>query len=108
MIRSNNMGKKRNLDIDKIQEEILGLSDEAALRIVVNNKAIGASSDWQYSTQSANIQRDEDGFLISNPLANRDETDHTRGQYQTACWNLFHKNPLVNTSVRGLVGRLVG
>jgi len=101
------MPKRKYIPGD-VESEILSLSDEAALRIGVANSAIGASSDWQHSVKENQPSRDADGFLISNDPFDVEESEQKREAYQKACWKLFHSNPLVNTSVRGLVGRLVG
>ena len=93
---------------DSIEAEILGLSDEAALRIGVSKGAIGASSSWQHSAQESSGLIDADGFVLSSPLEKDEEENIKRSKYQQICWKLFHNNPLVNTSVRGLTGRLVG
>ena len=99
---------RRNLEVDPIQLEIDGLSDEAALRIGVSNGAIGASTPWEYSAQQNPIQRDADGFSIGNGLVNKKEGETNREAWQRVCWDLFHNNPLVNTSIRGITGRLTG
>lgn len=98
--------KKRNLEIfdnsDRIAEEIINLSDEAVLRI-------GASMPWQYGgvANSSQSTTDADGFSVTGG-SSKDEIEVNRESYQLACWNAFWKNPQVNTSLRGIAGRLSG
>ena len=100
--------RKRNLEYgDLVDQEIMNLSDKAALRIGIANGVIGASSDWQYSGQQNQPTRDADGFVIGEPLI-LEEDDTKREAWQKMCWKLFHNNPLVNTSIRGITGRLTG
>lgn len=64
---------------------------------------------WQYGGGGAVTakKRDEDGFLVGG-TSGVDEEDNNREAYQAACWNAFRKNPQVNTSLRGITGRLTG
>ena len=65
------------------------------------------SMPWQYSsTTTEGREKDEDGFPISPNKA--DSANWDRDQLQKECFGKFHTNPHVNTSVRGLVGRLTG
>ena len=68
---------------------------------------ISFSAPWQYSSSEVDSrQKDEDGF---NPnLAKADQASLDRDQLQKECFTKFHSNPHVNTSVRGMVGRLTG
>lgn len=51
--------------------------------------------------------RDADGF--ATPLGTqKEEMATTRTALQQDCWDKFNKNPQVNTSVRGVVGRITG
>ena len=38
----------------------------------------------------------------------QDQTGNFSDALQLECWNKFHRNPQINTSVRGLQGRLTG
>ena len=62
------------------------------------------SMPWQVQSDS-NSTRDADGFDV----AVSETGDYlTREQLQKKCWDKFHLNPQINTSVRGLMGRLTG
>lgn len=64
------------------------------------------SMPWQYDPVTKE-RRDSDGFPIkgSGPVG----TERlTRDEIHGTIWNKFHNNPHVNTSVRGLVGRIAG
>ena len=50
---------------------------------------------------------DSDGFPVV-PVNEKEEPTLTRTYLQKECWNKFNKNPQVNTSVRGVVGRMTG
>lgn len=89
---------KKNLSSDKLLEELEKIPDEVLERIQF-------SVPWQYS--DVTHETDEDGF----PVVGGDIKDDTAGQrshLQSTCFKKFHRNPHVNTSVRGLVGRLTG
>ena len=57
---------------------------------------------WQYDVDSSGY-KDPDGFRVNTPLGNK-----TRNELQVECWNKFNTSPQINTSVRGIVGRLSG
>ncbi len=54
---------------------------------------------WQYDTSDITT-KDEDGFNV--------KTEQNRSVIQKACWDKFCENPHVNTSTRGVAGRLAG
>lgn len=58
---------------------------------------------WQ-SNVGTESEKDEDGF----PTGANGEVEPRREELQQICWKKFHRNPQVNTSVRGQVGRLTG
>lgn len=90
-----NSEEEKKVELKAWQEEILAMSDEAASHLLF-------SSPWQYG---APIGTDADGA----PLSQSDQKDLlSRSALQEECWHKFHNNPQVNTSVRGLVGRLCG
>lgn len=64
---------------------------------------------WQPASRtidpSANV--DADGFPLSYATS-KDIDSWTRERSQRECWRMFHRNPQVNTSVRGVVGRIAG
>jgi len=65
------------------------------------------SAPWQYS--GTRIERDADGFPIArSPTKDGVPIYRTREDLHALIWNKFHSNPHVNTSIRGLVGRLAG
>jgi len=68
--------------------------------------SIQFSMPWQYGAE-AEREKDEDGFSPSSIVSNEDSS-HTQKVLQEECFRKFHKNPHINTSVRGLVGRLTG
>jgi len=69
---------------------------------------ISFSMPWQYSDSTTEgYHQDEDGFPIP-PLSKKDSVNYDRSTLQEECFSKFHSNPHVNTSVRGLVGRLTG
>ncbi len=63
------------------------------------------ASPWQYDP-TEKTYRDPDGFYVSP--SDKDDHSITRKVLQDLCWRKFNKNPQVNTSVRGLVGRMTG
>jgi len=87
------------MDFEKVLEELEKIPDEALQHIQF-------SMPWQYGTEQGQI-RDEDGFTPSIGVG-KEETALTQQVLQAECFRKFHKNPHVNTSVRGLVGRLTG
>jgi len=64
------------------------------------------SVPWQYGATTA-VERDADGFPVSRSPT-KEPTSLARDVLHTHIWNKFHTNPHVNTSIRGLIGRLVG
>ena len=60
---------------------------------------------WQFEPDDNT--RDPDGFSLS-PSSEKEDPSLTRKVLQSYCWSKFNKNPQVNTSVRGLVGRMTG
>ncbi len=65
--------------------------------------AVSFSMPWQYDVASAGY-KDPDGFYSETKAS----IEETREELQKLCWTKFHKNPHLNTSVRGIVGRLTG
>lgn len=63
---------------------------------------------WQYDPNSDTLRKkDEDGFT-SVTDGKKTEGVEVRDYLQRECFSKFHRNPHVNTSIRGLVGRLTG
>ena len=85
--------------LTEIQEEILNMSDDAAQHLML-------SSPWQSGVSS---EVDADGAPVRSAVDDDGGKDNlSRSDLQRECWNKYHNNPQVNTSVRGLVGRLCG
>jgi hypothetical protein len=61
------------------------------------------SMPWQVQTAGGE-EKDPDGFVSTSKL----HDTLTREQLQSLCWEKFNKNPQINTSVRGQMGRLTG
>ena len=83
---------------DLIEKELSTLSDETLHHIAF-------STTWQ-SDVVAN-QVDADGYSASSSQL-KEDINLNRSALQHACWEMFFSNPQVNTSVRGLIGRIVG
>jgi hypothetical protein len=62
---------------------------------------------WQYGGSGTSEQRDSDGFSISGSGV-APGLKLTRKSLSSKIWDKFHNNPQVNTSMRGLVGRICG
>lgn len=65
------------------------------------------SMPWQYDTSEADY-KDPDGAPLTLGTTSKEDHKITRDVLQRECWDKFHKNPQVNTSVRGMTGRLTG
>ena len=61
---------------------------------------------WQYDADSAGYRDPDIGVITS--LEGKNDTSGDRATLQTECWRKFHRNPQMNTAVRGMVGRLTG
>jgi len=62
------------------------------------------SMPWQVNVSGTESSTDADGF----PVRSTSVSDLTREELQVKCWDKFNKNPQINTSVRGQMGRLTG
>jgi len=85
------------------QEEICKYLDEMPEDVL---SSIQFSMPWQYGAEAAR-EKDEDGFSPSS-IVSKEDSSLTQKVLQEECFRRFHKNPHINTSVRGLVGRLTG
>lgn len=85
------------------EQEISKYIDEMPDDVLSNFKF---SMPWQYGTESGSV-KDEDGFTPSAAIGKEDSA-LTQKVLQEECFRKFQKNPHVNTSVRGLVGRITG
>ena len=90
----------REFDAEHIAEEIDKIPDEVLSRITF-------AMPWQ-TGEGEVTRRDPDGFTDVSLLAGEEDFPSTRKILQAECWSKFQRNPQVNTSVRGLTGRLVG
>jgi hypothetical protein len=89
--------------VDDALQALLALSDDDLEKIKFTLPSIVVSS----------TAVDADGFPTGTSGAGsnfdvKDESALTRGYLQKECWNKFNRNPQINTSVRGLTGRIVG
>jgi len=83
-------------------KDIIGeLSDEQL-------SAIQFTAPWQFEPTDQGYEETVDGKPIYPSSTEKEETPDTRKQLQDECWNKFHRNPQINTSVRGLQGRIAG
>jgi len=84
---------------DKLSEFFMNIPDEEMANMQF-------AMPWQYDVQEVDKTRsvDEDGFA----LVDSEKDELNRAKLQQACWLKFNRNPQLNTSVRGLVGRLTG
>jgi len=85
------------LDIDKIE----GLSEKELEDFVSKYQF---SFPWQYDADEAGY-RDPD---IPLSATKKDDENLTRAQLQALSWIKFLRNPQINTSIRGVIGRLTG
>ena len=91
---------KKKMSQDELINALDTIPDEVLQRI-------SFSTPWQYSSvDTSGRQQDEDGF--SSLQGKEDDASLDRDALQKACFAKFHSNPHVNTSVRGMVGRLTG
>lgn len=88
------MPKMKQREIDKY---LMDMPDEVL-------SSLKFSMPWQYGSGTT---RDEDGFPVVKKTS-RGEDSYTQKTMQAECFRRFQKNPHINTSVRGLVGRMTG
>jgi len=92
---------KARMNHDEFTKELEKVPDEVLQRI-------SFSMPWQYSEYGEESRhQDEDGFPVVSG-GPKDDTSLNRETLQHECFVKFHRNPHVNTSIRGLVGRLTG
>lgn len=70
-------------------------------------QGLSFSMPWQYNV-SEDGYKDPDDFPITEDLGKSGDDKYTREKLQAECWKKYHKNPWINTSTRGLMGRLTG
>lgn len=89
-----------HLSMDDTSEFIMNMPDEVLSRIQF-------SMPWQHDPDTGEYP-DPDGFDVRYTKTRKEDYKVTRDVLQIECWDKFHKNPQVNTSVRGMTGRLTG
>lgn len=87
------------MEDSEIKQHIMDMPDEVLARLTF-------SVPWQYDITDQGY-KDPDGFT-SELLTDKDDTAGTRERLQQECWTKFHRNPHINTSTRGIIGRLTG
>jgi len=86
------------------QDELISALDSIPDEVL---QRISFSAPWQYSSaDTSGRAQDEDGFTVQ--AGKEDQASLDRDELQKECFAKFHANPHVNTSVRGMVGRLTG
>lgn len=65
------------------------------------------SVPWQFAPGTG-TERDSDGFSVSRSSSDKDIPSYSREELHAHIWHKFHSNPHVNTSMRGLAGRIAG
>jgi len=93
------MTNLNKVQFEKARQEILNMPDEELSKLTF-------ALPWQYNPDSSS-GTDEDGAPL-RAAEDKEEDSWTRDRLQTECWNKFHKNPQINTAIRGMVGRLTG
>lgn len=88
----------QKMSLDDVSQYIMNMPDEVLERVKF-------SMPWQYSDTSTETS-DSDGFPIIGDK--KDDSIGVRDALQDECFRKFHRNPHVNTAIRGLVGRLTG
>jgi hypothetical protein len=71
---------------------------------------VAMSMPWQYG-QGSTSEKDPDGFDGSVSGISKDDLFYNSLDHdaiQKECWRKFHRNPQINTSIRGVTGRMVG
>jgi hypothetical protein len=74
--------------------------------IITPEDLLQFSVPWQYGSQGNSY--DADGFPMARGPTKDAPSSISREALHAHIWNKFHSNPHVNTSTRGLVGRLTG
>lgn len=94
---------QERMSLDDISTYIMEMPNEVLSRIQF-------AVPWQHDPYETDKEyQDPDGAdHIRYPSTRKEDTPYTREVLQIECWDKFHKNPHVNTSVRGMTGRLTG
>jgi hypothetical protein len=86
------------MELNEINDYIQEMPNEVLSKI-------SFSMPWQYASSA--VSRDEDGAPIV-PAEAKEDSSFTREALQGEIFKKFHRNPHINTSVRGTVGRMTG
>lgn len=65
------------------------------------------SVPWQYGL-GVSQEKDSDGFPVGLTVSDKGVPQFTREVLHSHIWYKFHSNPHVNTSIRGITGRIAG
>ena len=90
---------------DEVTKEISKLSEIAEKLTDEELKQYQFAVPWQYDPSESSYV-DPDGAPILSTTSK--EEPRSRSALQAECWNKFNRNPQINTSVRGLAGRIAG
>jgi len=88
------------LNFDKALEGLKEIPEEILQRI-------SFVMPWQHDPDSGS-HVDPDGFSPMLDVSGKEDSSTVRNLLQGVCWNKFQRNPQINTSVRGQMGRLTG
>ena len=94
---------KNELNEAEIEKYLQEVPDEVLAKI-------SFSVPWQHgeSDYGGLSGTDEDGFPVFPILKGKEDSNTIRSILQSVCWTKAHDNPHVNTSVRGMTGRITG
>lgn len=84
---------------EEAREALLNIPDEDLVKYVF-------SMPWQ-SLAEGYTGVDEDGFPLE-VAGEKEDSNTTRQRLQQVCFQKAHRNPHINTAVRGLAGRITG
>jgi len=90
---------QNSMSLDDVNDYIMEIPDEVLSRLQF-------SVPWQYDTDEDDY-KDPDDFKLYYKTE-KEDAKATRDVLQLECWDKFSKNPQINTSVRGTVGRMTG
>ena len=90
---------KTELNHEEISSFINEIPDEVLSQIKM-------STPWQYGAGDNSDGFDADGATITN--GQKEDAPITRKSLQEEGWKKFAENPQVNTSIRGIMGRIAG
>jgi len=92
---------EKRMTNDEIAEALDQIPDEVLSRITF-------AMPWQVLAEGYEGAKDEDGFPLISPSLSKEDSKLTRERLQELCFQKAHRNPHINTAVRGLAGRVTG